>query len=602
VWTVREDPDDLELAVAPAATSAGKGPAPVKGYTRYERGRPEQVRPYSRLWWIPHPDWMKGEQRWVTAGEAAWRERGAAAEAAEDRAEGESDLPYWARQSGFKEPITRTERAAAEGTVGKGDMHERPVHGYARPNPERLVRPPRKGGYARPEDHPAFQATPMNKENIKDAYRKTTAAEKYQGRRWYPDMARLAWALGGGDAEKGAKVLSAYSPQAGWPLNLFNAARALAEGRPLKPGEGVVLPVHTQMATKALAPGATFDQVFKGPKTNAFGYLGSMGVDHPADPLGAVVVDRHALNVAAGGERSDEELKPASGAIGSDPFYSYVADMYREAAADLSEETGEEISPSELQAITWLRQQKLNEARTRARAAAGDRKAKGAVGLYTAMRNHWTRWEQYARDHGIRTELGSTALAPQPITKDEVAASGGLETAGGQSRPVSAQEFFDVADQGRQLLNTFADNSSPITPMAENFDSIVTQAWDEVQQSWGGVTIDPHTGQALEQGADKYAVTAKPAGVATISIPEASTEAQFRKAMDRALKEFGPLLQRANYHLGVFHDDATGRIDIDPVAVVGTQAHAEAIGAYTRNIGGAYHFASGNGYFPPHVP
>jgi hypothetical protein len=599
VWTVREDPDDLELAVAPAATSAGKGAAPVKGYTRYERGRPEQVRPYSRLWWIPHPDWMKGEQRWVTAGEAAWRERGAAAEAADDVREGEKDLPRWARTPANGEPLTRTERPGAEGTVGKGDMHERPVHGYARPNPERLVRPPRKGGYSRPEDHPWFKAHDLSKDNIKAAYRRTNSATRYQGRRWYPDMARLAWALGGGDSEKGAKVLSSYSPQAGWPLNMFNAARALAMGRPLGKGEGIVLPAHTGMATKAFA-GKHYDEVFNQPKTHNFARLGETGVDHPEDPIGAVVIDRHALNVAAGGALSDEEGK--SSPAFNEPFYSYVADMYREAAADLSEETGEEISPSELQAITWLQQQQVNEKRTRAAAAAGDRKAKGAVGLYTAMRNHWTRWEQYARDHGVRTELGSTALAPQPITKEEVAASGGLETAGGQSRPVSAQEFFDVADQGRQLLNTFADNSSPITPMAENFDSIVTQAWDEVQQSWGGVTIDPHTGQALEQGADKYAVTAKPAGIATISIPEASTEAQFRKAMDRALKEFGPLLQRSNYHLGVFHDDATGRIDIDPVAVVDNQAHAEAIGAYTRNIGGAYHFASGNGYFPPHVP
>jgi len=37
------------------------------------------------------------------------------------------------------------------------------------------------------------------------------------------------------------------------------------------------------------------------------------------------------------------------------------------------------------------------------------------------------------------------------------------------------------------------------------------------------------------------------------------------------------------------------------VLVVDTQAEAEAIGAYTHNIGGAYRFSDGNGYWPPHI-
>ena len=122
-----------------------------------------------------------------------------------------------------------------------------------------------------------------------------------------------------------------------------------------------------------------------------------------------------------------------------------------------------------------------------------------------------------------------------------------------------------------------------------------------MQQSWGGMTIDARTGEPLPQGADKFATTVKPPGIETMSIPEDATEAQFDKAMDEAFQRFEPLLERAGYHLGIFHDDATHRIDFDPVFVSDTQAQAEAVGAYTHGIGGSYHFASGDGFWPPHI-
>jgi hypothetical protein len=45
-----------------------------------------------------------------------------------------------------------------------------------------------------------------------------------------------------------------------------------------------------------------------------------------------------------------------------------------------------------------------------------------------------------------------------------------------------------------------------------------------------------------------------------------------------------------------------GRIDIDPVTVLDTLQEVETIGAWTHAIGGAYGFASGDGFWPPHVP
>jgi len=577
----------------------------VRQVRTYQRtsptGKPEVVRGYQarhewwdkpRTWWIPHPDWERGQQEWITAGERGWARTGKenwekgqeAARAAERGAGGARGIPGSGTARKASEASGSTERTAERAEHGGASPRpDLPEHGYLRPDPARLTR--QRGTYKRPEDHPFFKKNPLSADNIAAAYDKATDAEKYQGMRWYEDMHRLAWALGGGDAVKGAGMLSALSPQTGWPINMFNAARMLAEGD-VPEGKFMATGDMRKNALRILG-GEHPNDVLKTPKTNAFGMLGALGADHPDDELGRVVVDRHAMSVAAGRrlEKADVSGKGENSTpIGDDFFYEHVADMYRHAARDISEREGTEIAPHQLQAITWLVQQRMNEAKD-------IREGKGK-GLRTGMARAWQNWQKYAREHGLRTELGTTALPPTPITATE---------ARGNSRPVSAAEFHDVASRGRDLLNKFEDSRSPITGLLSNWEGLRDQAWEAVQQSWGGVTIDAHTGELIPDGADRFAVSVKPPGIGTISIPEGASEAEFDQAMDRALQLFGELLQGDQYHLGVFHDDENHRIDIDPVLVVDSQEEAEAVGAYTHNIGGAYRFSDGNGYWPPHI-
>lgn len=578
---VRADDSDVELAVRKVRQYQRRSPT----------GKPETVHSYvaQRAWWIPHPDWEKGQQEWITAGEKGWQAAGArnraaeraeppsaaaAAEAAQDREQAAARGPD--SVSGRAGPAGRAKQAA------ETTLAERPEHGYLRPDPDRLVR--ERGTYKRPEDHPFFKKNQLSAANIVKAYDSTTQAERYQGMRWYEDAHRLAWALGGGDALKGGAMLSAFSPQTGWPVNIFNAARMLADGKI----DGKVMATGAMLRSAArILAGEHPEDVLTSPKTNAFGRLIALGKDHPDDELGQVVVDRHAMSVAAGRRLEKADVSGTgenSTPIGKEPFYSHVADLYREAAYQISQREGEEISPHQLQAITWLGQQRLNTAED-----AGQGKGKG---LLTSMRNAWATWEQYAREHGLSTQLGTTAAAPVPITADE---------ARGNSRPVSVQEFHALADQGREMLAQMRQDSAPITGLVSNWDALKNQAWSEVQQSWGGVTIDAHSGEVLPQGADKYALTVKPPGMGSISVPEGATEAEFSRAMDRALVEFRTLLEHAGSYLGVFHDDEHHRIDIDPVTVVGTPEEVEKIGSYTHNIGGAFHFKTGDGFFPPHI-
>lgn len=170
----------------------------------------------------------------------------------------------------------------------------------------------------------------------------------------------------------------------------------------------------------------------------------------------------------------------------------------------------------------------------------------------------------------------------------------------GDSRPVSHDEFQRLARVGQSQLDEFARLKSPHTGLDEHWSKIKSESYAEVVKPWGGATIDSHTGKALPQGANAYAITVK-SGQQTVSVHEHATEVEFSSAMDKAKKQFSTILQRQSHYLGVFHDDENHRIDIDPVLVVTKRSDVDTIGAASHSIGGAYNFSDGNGYWPPHV-
>lgn len=172
----------------------------------------------------------------------------------------------------------------------------------------------------------------------------------------------------------------------------------------------------------------------------------------------------------------------------------------------------------------------------------------------------------------------------------------------GNSRPVSSGEFQRLAAAGAGRLAAMTASASPAAGLTgERWEQIVEKSWQAVQAPWGGATWDAHTGEAVEDGADRYALTARPPGVESVRIPESASEAEFAGAMYEARDRFASILQADGAHLGVFHDDDEHRIDIDPAIVVDSIEAVEQIGAWTHATGGAYHFATGDGFFPPHV-
>jgi GNAT superfamily N-acetyltransferase len=193
------------------------------------------------------------------------------------------------------------------------------------------------------------------------------------------------------------------------------------------------------------------------------------------------------------------------------------------------------------------------------------------------------------KDHGRRG--GRSQGEFEPITAAEKR---------GNSRPVTADEFQRLAAIGQKQIDELAADTQPIG-LDENWSEIQQDAFNAAQESWGGATINARTGEFLASDADLYALTVKESGMETVTVPENASQAEFEAAMTAARDKFRPVLERRDHYLGVFHDDDLNRIDFDPVTVVDSLDKVETIGAATRAIGGAYNFADGNGYWPPHV-
>lgn len=534
---------------------------------------------------------------------------------------------------------------------------------YAVPPHSRLIND--RADYPDPADYPFFKKHPVSPQHIIDAYDAVPQQLRAPGRTWYPDAHLLAKAIAGGNAEKGAILLANYSPQANWPINMFRAARAFADNKPIPAGEGFVSGDQVKKAQRAL-DGESLDSILVSPKIRSFAHLIERGDDSPDDPYGHVVIDAHALNVAAGGDirgatygtdaKRKKLLPEDEPPIGKDVrAHEYVGDQYREAAQIISKRDGVLMKPYELQAITWVAQVMSNQAEDRAEME----QVGSAKGRLSARAKDWQRWLAWAKEHNIPLQSGVSALAAQvaellaegslagqieltfnpdqlrgpdgkwirtpgavyglmdrpgvdPEQLHELQQSPGMpsrrmrreitaDEARGNSRPVSSEEFQHLAAIGNRLLDQRRRDKSPLTGLDRNWAEIKAKTYLAVQDSWGGATIDAHTGQPLATDADQYALSVKPASMHTVSVPETASEAEFSAAMDQALATFRPVLQRRDYHLGVFHDDENNRIDIDPVLVVPTTNEVETIGAYAHSVGGAYHFKTGDGYWPPHV-
>jgi hypothetical protein len=243
--------------------------------------------------------------------------------------------------------------------------------------------------YDTPEEHPWFQEHPVHHSNIISHWNEATPDEKASGERWYPDAHLVAQGLASladkrgqshphGNVHLAAGVLANHSPQNGWVGNMHDAARVLHEGKGLGgKGSGVFASEKQRQNDEDMLGGKAYHEVLRGPKINDFAHLIEHGGDEDKN-VPHVVIDRHALGVAAGRNLTDKEYgaAPMSGSRRADGtlnrrYYDHVVNQYHEAGKHISEKEGREIPGHAVQAVTWLVRQRKNQEAERARAAGG---------------------------------------------------------------------------------------------------------------------------------------------------------------------------------------------------------------------------------------
>lgn len=123
--------------------------------------------------------------------------------------------------------------------------------------------------------------------------------------------------------------------------------------------------------------------------------------------------------------------------------------------------------------------------------------------------------------------------------------------------------------------------------------SFIRHAYNETRKPWGGATFRWSDYRMVLDGSDAYAVSIKPIDQESVIVDRDADYATFEKAFMHAATVFG------GSYIGVFRDDDLGgEIHFDPVEVVGSTEEVDKLAESHPVIGGAYHFATGNGYWP----
>ena len=322
---------------------------------------------------------------------------------------------------------------------------------------------------------------PVKIKNVVDHWNQATDDEKANGMSWYEDAHHLAKHVAN-DTDTPmhtmAGLMTNYSPQTHWAHNIMNAAKVARTKVALGgKGDGIMATSHQKAAAARMLDGEHYQDVFKSgaPKVRAFGHLIEHG-DAGAD--GHVVIDRHALSVAAGARATDVAYEQSG--LGGKKRYDQVANVYRKAAKVISKQEGKEVLPHHVQAATWMVRQRLNEQHDRDLSkTAGSRSA-------TIARRAVNEWNSYAAEHhpgalGMAPGTGYSSSLPDDVKhSQQMAEEGKTVTKAGAWTP-SQEDLADFTDmlsarvafgetKAPADVDTLRDEECPVCGERDSYD------------------------------------------------------------------------------------------------------------------------------------
>lgn len=249
---------------------------------------------------------------------------------------------------------------------------------------------------------------PVNHMNIVDHWNKSTPDERHNGTHWYKDAQHFSQTLAkdtGVSHKTMAGLTANYSPQTDWHTNMLTAARVarhkVAVGGPKQEpfmGKKAFASEDQRKNGERILGGEDYNNVLKGHKIRHFGHLIEHGGD--ADSKNPhVAIDRHAYSVAAGARITDQAF--GSAGLKSPKKYTEMVGHYKKAADHINSVSGAKegdanhIKPHQVQAVTWLTRQRLNNEEDSAAA-----KGTGKKGNWGKVRSDTkSTWSQYAKEN-----------------------------------------------------------------------------------------------------------------------------------------------------------------------------------------------------------
>ena len=187
-----------------------------------------------------------------------------------------------------------------------------------------------------------YAANP-NSARILEVWQQATIAELDEGLNWYADANAFAMTLDPERPERAAGVIAALSPLKAWTDNCRLAALAFEQGF----ASGVMRANGAK--ADAILSGAHPLEVLKGNKVCNF-YKAIENPEHPD----AVCIDRHAFDIAVGRVTNDQSRS----ALSRKGVYERFGAAYKRAARIIAL-NDHAVSPSQLQAVTWVTWRRL---------------------------------------------------------------------------------------------------------------------------------------------------------------------------------------------------------------------------------------------------
>lgn len=273
-------------------------------------------------------------------------------------------------------------------------------------------------------------AHPANHMNIVNSLENASPEEHRLGKEWYPHAQRITRMLADHHGPAidhyhehvlhkseppklmhiAAGLMGLYSPQSDPNDQSLKASVSMQHQKGVGgKGKGFLASAGQAKAADKIINGTPWEDVMGKNKIHHYTHLIEHGGNEDNNKP-YVAVDTHAMSVAHGVRFNGADY--ATHAPKSPKKYKHYVDLYKAATEHYNAKHGTSYKPHEVQAITWLHQQRKNK--------EGEIEAKGSSITSKKMEKNAEKWRNHADDIGLESkEMNVSGYSPENYHKPE---------------------------------------------------------------------------------------------------------------------------------------------------------------------------------------